>query len=98
MRIIGAFDVHRKQIAFKWLDRETGEVRRGHIMPALREPVREFLVPSKGCDAHFALEATTGWRFRSGRTLADRVDGSSCRAGRDRRAPRNEAPRQDRSS
>ncbi len=63
MRIIGAFDVHRKQITFKWLDRETGEVRRGHIMPALRETVREFLVPFKGRAAHFALEATTGWRF-----------------------------------
>lgn len=63
MRIIGAFDVHRKQITFKWLDRETGEVHRGHIMPALREPVREFLVPFKGRAAHFALEATTGWRF-----------------------------------
>lgn len=63
MRIIGAFDVHRKQITFKWLDRETGEVHRGHIMPALRESVREFLVPFKGRAAHFALEATTGWRF-----------------------------------
>lgn len=63
MRIIGAFDVHRKQITFKWLDTETGEVRRGRIMPALRESVREFLVPFKGLDAHFALEATTGWRF-----------------------------------
>ena len=63
MRIIGAFDVHRKQITFKWLNTETGEVRRGRIMPALREPVREFLVPFKGLDAHFALEATTGWRF-----------------------------------
>jgi transposase len=63
MRIIGAFDVHRKQITFKWLDTETGEVRRGCIMPALRKTVREFLVPFKGLDAHFALEATTGWRF-----------------------------------
>jgi hypothetical protein len=62
MQIIGAFDVHRKQITFKWLNTETGEVRRGRI-PALREAVRQFLVPFKGLDAHFALEATTGWRF-----------------------------------
>jgi hypothetical protein len=54
--------VHRKQITFKWLNTETGEVRRGRI-PALREAVRQFLVPFKGLDAHFALEATTGWRF-----------------------------------
>ena len=63
MQIIGAFDVHRKQITFKWLNTETGEVRRGRIVPALRETVRQFLVPFKGLDAHFALEATTGWRF-----------------------------------
>lgn len=63
MQIIGAFDVHRKQITFKWVNTETGEVRRGRIAPALREPVREFLGPFKGLDAHFALEATTGWRF-----------------------------------
>jgi len=63
MRIIGAFDVHRKQITFKWLDTATGEVRRGRIMPALRDNVRQFLVPFKGLDAHFAFEATTGWRF-----------------------------------
>src|SRR6516164_3092684 len=63
MQIIGAFDVHRKQITFKWLNTGTGEVGRGHITPALREKVREFLGPFKGLDAHFALEATTGWRF-----------------------------------
>ena len=63
MRIIGAFDVHRKQITFKWVDTETGEVQRGRILPALREPVRAFFEPFKGVDAHFALEATTGWRF-----------------------------------
>ena len=51
MRIIGAFDVHRKQITFKWVNTETGEVRRGRIMPALRETVREFLVSFKGLDA-----------------------------------------------
>ena len=63
MRIIGAFDVHRKQITYKWLDSETGEIRRGRIMPGVRKAVREFLVPFEGLDAHFALEATTGWRF-----------------------------------
>jgi len=47
----------------KWLDIETGETRRGRIMPGLRKTVREFLVPFQGLDAHVALEATTGWRF-----------------------------------
>jgi len=93
MRIIGAFDVHRKQITFKWLNTETDEVRRGRIMPALRETVREFLVPFKGLDAHFALEATTGWRFvaeevsRAGLTahLAEPADTATLR-GTKRRA------------
>ena len=63
MEIIGAFDVHRKQIAFKWLDTETGEVQRGRIIPGVQTAVREFLAPFEGRDGHFALEATTGWRF-----------------------------------
>lgn len=63
MRIVGALDLHRTQITFKWLDMETGEVKRGRMMPATRERVRQWLGPFSGRDAHFALEATTGWRF-----------------------------------
>jgi transposase len=63
MRIVGALDVHRKQITFKLLDMETGEVRRGRITPATRASVRRWLAPLAGSGAHFALEATTGWRF-----------------------------------
>ena len=63
MKIIGALDVHRKQITYKWVDTETGEVQRGRVMPAVRQTVREFLAPFEGRDAHFALEATTGWRY-----------------------------------
>ncbi len=93
MEIIGAFDVHRKQITFKWLNTETGEIKRGRIAPGLRETVREFLVPFKGRDAHFALEATTGWRFiaeeisRAGLTahLAEPADTAALR-GKKRRA------------
>jgi transposase len=93
MPIIGALDVHRKQITFKWLNTETGEVKRGRIAPALRETIREFFVPFKGLDAHFALEATTGWRFvaeeisRAGLTahLAEPADTAALR-GPKRRA------------
>ena len=63
MRIVGALDVHRKQITFRWQDMETGEVKRGRIAPAAREPVREWIAGFEPVDAHFALEATTGWRF-----------------------------------
>jgi len=59
----------------KWLDIETGETRRGRIMPGLRETVREFLVPFQGLDAHFALEATTGWRF-----VAEEIVRAGCTA------------------
>lgn len=63
MRIVGALDLHRRQITYKWIDQQTGELRRGRIAPAAREPLRAWLEPFRGLDAHFALEATTGWRF-----------------------------------
>jgi transposase len=63
VRIVGALDVHRSQITFRCQDMETGEVRRGRMAPAAREVVREWLGGFEPVDAHFALEATTGWRF-----------------------------------
>ena len=33
MRIVVALDVHRRQITYETLDRESGEVRRGRIVP-----------------------------------------------------------------
>lgn len=67
MRIICALDVHRKQITYKWLDTESGEVKRGHITPVTREEVRGWLSRFQGLDAHVALEAPTGWRSRGHR-------------------------------
>src|SRR5713226_6903935 len=63
MGIVVALDVHRKQITYKTLDRETGEVKRGRIVPATRGAVREWLEQFAGCEVEFALEGTTGWRF-----------------------------------
>jgi transposase len=63
VRIVGALDVHRSQITFRWQDMETGEVARGRITLAARAVVREWLAGFEPADAHFALEATTGWRF-----------------------------------
>jgi len=67
MEIVGALDLHRTQITFKWLEMDTGEIRRGRIMPVTRESVREWLGQFsgqfKGRDMHLAVEATTGWRF-----------------------------------
>jgi hypothetical protein len=63
MSMVVALDVHRKQITYRSLDRETGELRRGRIAPAARTDVREWLERFSGCEAEFALEGTTGWRF-----------------------------------
>jgi len=64
MSIVGAFDVHRRQLTFDYLDTVTGEVKRGRVLPADREHLREWLGRFAGCDdVHFALEGCTGWRY-----------------------------------
>jgi transposase len=64
MSIVGAFDVHRRQLTFDYLDTVTGEVNRGRIAPADREHLRQWLARFAGQqDVHFALEGCTGWRY-----------------------------------
>ena len=85
--------MHRKQITFKTVDVDTGEVRRGRIGPVERASVRAWLRPFKGSGANFVLEATTGWRFvveeieRAGCVahLAEAAE-TAARRGRKRRA------------
>ena len=55
MGIVVALDVHRNQITFKALERETGELRRGRIAPATRAELRAWLAQirgsrGRGCD------------------------------------------------
>jgi transposase len=57
------FDVHRAQITFDLLDHETGELRRGRIVPATREQLRSWLSGVETARLVVALEGTTGWRF-----------------------------------
>jgi transposase len=91
--MVVALDVHRKQITYKALDRDSGELRRGRIAPASRADVRAWLAQFAGCEAEFALEGTTGWRFvveeieRAGHVarLADPAE-TAARRGRKRRA------------
>ena len=98
MGIVVALDVHRNQITYKALDRETGELRRGRIAPAARAELRAWLGQFAGCQAEFALEGTTGWRFvaeeieRAGHTahLADPAE-TAARRGRKRRAKTDNA-------
>jgi transposase len=98
MGIVVALDVHRNQITYKTLDRETGELSRGRISPAARAEVRAWLGQFVGCEAEFALEGTTGWRFvaeeieRAGHTvhLADPAE-TAARRRRKRRAKTDNA-------
>lgn len=61
--IVGAFDLHRGQITFEYMDMETGDVRRGRIAPADRAHLREWLMRFDGREAAFAVEGCTGWRY-----------------------------------
>ncbi len=64
MAIIGGLDVHRAQIAFDYLDTDSGEVCRGRIAPATRCSLRSWLTGLPAVrPAAFAVEAGTGWRF-----------------------------------
>jgi transposase len=64
MSIIGAFDVHRRQLTFEYLDTVNGEVRRGRVAPADRPHLRAWLARFADWeDVQFALEGCTGWRY-----------------------------------
>lgn len=64
MRIVGAFDIHRGQLTFEYVDNCTGELERGRIAPADRAHLRGWLARFEGVtDVHFAMEGCTGWRY-----------------------------------
>jgi transposase len=98
MTIVGAFDVHRRQITFDYWDSQTGQVQRGRLV-ACREVLRSWL--DRFADAGevmFAVEGCTGWRFvveelrRAGIAayLAEPADAASAR-GPKRRAKTDRA-------
>jgi transposase len=62
MAIVAGFDVHRAQITFDALNRETGEVHRGRI-EASPEAVRRWVDRFPGERVEVAVEACTGWLF-----------------------------------
>jgi transposase len=64
LSIVGAFDIHRGQLTYKYIDTVTGEVSRGRIVPADRQHVRVWLGQFKRRrSVHFAMEGCTGWRY-----------------------------------
>src|SRR5215207_6829386 len=98
MGIVVALDVHRNQITFKALDRETGELRRGRIAPATRSELRAWLGQFASSRVEFVVEGTTDWRFvveeieraRHRAHLADPAE-TAARRGRKRRAKTDNA-------
>ena len=63
MSIIGGLDVHRAQITFDWVDRDSGETHRGRIAPATRATLRGWLSELPRVEGAFAVEGCTGWWF-----------------------------------
>ena len=64
MAIIGAFDLHRRQLTYDYLDAVTGEIQRGRVVPADRAHLRSFLARFDGQgEVAFAVEGCTGWRY-----------------------------------
>jgi transposase len=63
MSIIGGLDVHRAQITYDWIDRDSGETHRGRIAPATRAGLRAWLSELPRVEGAFAVEGCTGWRF-----------------------------------
>jgi hypothetical protein len=90
------FDVHRGQITFDALDSASGEVTTGRITPADRQGLRRFLESWEGEQMEAAVEAHDRLAVRGGGTAARRRDRRAGRAGRDERAARSEAAREDR--
>src|SRR3954468_12965370 len=63
MRIVGGFDIHRRQITFDYRDERSGQIHRGRIAPADRMLLRRWLATTlEGAPAAFAVEACTRWR------------------------------------
>jgi transposase len=94
LSIIGAFDIHRGQLTYEYVDSRTGEVNRGRIAPADRQHLRAWLAQFKRRrNVHFAMEGCTGWRYVAEEVsrigghahVADPADAAALR-GRKRRA------------
>jgi transposase len=60
--VVAGFDVHRSQITFDALDRESGEVSRGRIA-ATPAAVADWVGRFPDREVHVAVEAGTGWWF-----------------------------------
>jgi transposase len=94
MGIVGALDLHRKQVTFDWVDTESGENRRGRLAPANRESFRRWLAQFEDRPVELVVEGCTGWRFIAEEAqaagavvhVADPAEASVAGRGKKRRA------------
>jgi transposase len=63
MAIQMGLDIHRDQMTYELIDTDTGELRRGRVIPGTRAGLRRLLGELPPGPVDVALEATTGWRF-----------------------------------
>jgi len=63
MSIVGAFDLHRRQLTYDYLELDSGVIHRGRVVPADRDHLRVFLSRLDGRGGAFAVEGCTGWRY-----------------------------------
>jgi transposase len=64
MSIVGGLDIHRKQLTFDYVERDTGRWERGRIAPADRARLAIWLTRFDGdSEVAFAFEGGTGWRY-----------------------------------
>jgi transposase len=94
MAILCAFDIHRGQLTYDYVDEGSGEVRRGRIRPADRAHLRTWLTRfDMAGDAEFAIEACTGWRYVAEelRRVGCRVHLAEPAEAADRKGPKQRA-------
>jgi transposase len=99
MGIVGALDLHRKQVTFDWVDTESGENRLGRLTPATRGSFRRWLAQFEDRPVELVVEGCTGWRFiaEEGQAagavihVADPAEASVAGRGKKRRAKTNKS-------
>src|SRR2546423_14116467 len=63
MTMVGAFDIHRRQLTYELVDVDSGEVQRGRVETPTRQSLRAWLSDLPVLPTAMAFEGCTGWRF-----------------------------------
>src|SRR5256885_15240270 len=63
MTMVGAFDIHRRQLTYELVDVDSGEVQRGRVETPTRQSLRAWLADLPVLPKAMAFEGCTGWRF-----------------------------------